>query len=265
MSLAHCLTVTQLNEGIREILEEGFPYLQVRGEITDWKIHPSGHIYFSLMDTQSRIRAVVWRGNRARIATLPKAGDAVLVTGRIAVYTPRGEYQLIVEGLRLDGAGGEREKMRLLHARLSAEGVFDQARKRPIPFLPAAIGVVTSASGAALHDISRTLERRFPSCHLILAHARVQGEGAPEEIVLALERLIVDGRAEVIICGRGGGSVEDLAAFNSELLLRAIAASPVPVISAVGHEVDLTLADLVADWRAATPSAAAERVLPEYR
>ncbi|MBF0340630.1 MAG: exodeoxyribonuclease VII large subunit, partial [Magnetococcales bacterium] len=261
--LAPCLTVSQLNEEIRYLLEEGYPYLQVRGEITDWKMAPSGHIYFSLMDAQARIRAVIWKATRFRITALPRSGDAVIVTGRISVYPPRGEYQLVVEGLRPDGAGGEREKLLLLHARLAAEGLFEPGRKRPLPLLPRAVGVVTSASGAAIHDITRTLDRRFPGYHLILVHARVQGEGAPEEIVRALRRLAEDGRAEVILCGRGGGSAEDLAAFNSEIVVRAIAASPMPVISAVGHEIDTTLADLVADARASTPSAAAEMILPE--
>ncbi|MBF0295484.1 MAG: exodeoxyribonuclease VII large subunit [Magnetococcales bacterium] len=261
--IGDCLTVTRLNEAIREMVENGFPYLQVRGEVADWKIHPSGHIYFVLMDAGSRIRAVIWRGNRLRIANLPKGGESVVVTGRIALYVPRGEYQLIVEGLRLEGAGGERERMLALHARLAGEGLFDPARKRPLPMLPAAVGVVTSASGAAIHDITRTLERRFANFHLILAHARVQGEGAAEEIVSALTLLMRDGRAEVILCGRGGGSAEDLAPFNHESVVRAIAASPIPVISAVGHEIDVTLADLAADARASTPSAAAELAMPE--
>ncbi len=261
--LSHCLTVTQLNEEIREHLEEGFPYIQVRGEVADWKIPPSGHIYFTLMDAQSRIRAIIWRATRVRLTTLPKSGDAVFITGRIALYAPRGEYQLIVEALRPDGAGGEREKMVRLHAQLSQEGLFDAARKRPLPLLPATIGVVTSASGAAIHDITRTLDRRFPGYHLILAHAKVQGEGADLEIVNALQQLIQDGQAEVILCGRGGGSAEDLAPFNSEIVVRAIAESPIPIISAVGHEIDITLADLAADARASTPSAAAELAIPE--
>ncbi|MBF0438892.1 MAG: exodeoxyribonuclease VII large subunit [Magnetococcales bacterium] len=260
---SHCLTVSQLNDEIRELLEDEFPYIQVRGEIADWKIPPSGHIYFSLADSQSRIRAVIWRATRTRIPTLPNSGDAVVVTGRIAVYSPRGEYQLVVEGLRPDGAGGEREKLIALHKKLAAEGLFDQARKRPIPFLPATVGVVTSASGAVIHDITRVLDRRFPGYHLLLAHARVQGEGAAEEIAAALSRLIQDGRAEVILCGRGGGASDDLAAFNSEIVVRAIAASPIPILSAVGHEIDTTLADLAADARASTPSAAAELAMPE--
>ncbi|MEO5345052.1 MAG: exodeoxyribonuclease VII large subunit [Magnetococcus sp. YQC-9] len=261
--LTPCLTVSQLNEEIRELLEEGYPYLQVRGEIAEWKPAPSGHIYFSLVDAQARIRAVIWRNTRLRIVSLPRSGDAVVVTGRISVYPPRGEYQLVVEGLKADGAGGEREKLLALYNALAAEGLFEAARKRPLPLIPNAIGVVTSASGAAIHDITRTLERRFPGFHLILVHARVQGAGADEEIARALRRLAEDGRAEVILCGRGGGSADDLAAFNSERVVRAMAAMPVPVISAVGHEIDMTLADLVADARASTPTAAAEMAMPE--
>lgn len=259
------LTVTQINEQIRTLLEDALPFVRVRGEISDLHQPPSGHIYFTLVDAQSRIRAVVWRGTRPRLRLLPRGGESVLVTGRVAAYPPRGEYQLVVEGMQAGGGGTERERFLQLFASLQAEGLLADERKKPLPFLPDTIGVVTSASGAAIHDIIRVLDNRFPGYHLLLAHARVQGEGAIEEIVAALQCLIADGRAQVIICGRGGGAAEDLAAFNSEAVARAIAASPIPIISAVGHEVDLTLADLVADFRAATPSAAAERVMPEKR
>ncbi|MBF0401570.1 MAG: exodeoxyribonuclease VII large subunit [Magnetococcales bacterium] len=258
-------SVTQLNERIRTLLEDALPFVRVRGEISDLHQPPSGHLYFTLVDAQSRIRAVVWRGTRQRLRMVPRGGESVLVTGRIAAYSPRGEYQLVVEGMQSGGAGTERERLLQLFARLQAEGLLAEARKRPLPFLPDMIGVVTSASGAAIHDIMRVLDNRFPGYQLLLAHARVQGEGAVEEIVAALQGLIADGRVQVIICGRGGGSAEDLAAFNSEAVARAIAASPIPIVSAVGHEVDLTLADLVADVRAPTPSAAAERVMPEKR
>ncbi|MBF0116050.1 MAG: exodeoxyribonuclease VII large subunit [Magnetococcales bacterium] len=259
------LTVSQLNEQIRQLLEDGLPFVRVRGEISDLHQPASGHLYFTLLDAQSRLRAVVWRSSRARLRVVPKNGDSVMITGRMALYPPRGEYQLVVEGLQPAGAGSERERFLQLFARLQGEGLFAEARKRPLPFLPFCIGVVTSATGAAIHDMVRVLEQRVAGYHLLLSPARVQGEGADRELVEALRRLWQDGRAEVIICGRGGGSAEDLSAFNSELLVRAIAASPVPVISAVGHEVDVTLADLVADWRAPTPSAAAERVMPEFR
>ncbi|MBF0143847.1 MAG: exodeoxyribonuclease VII large subunit [Magnetococcales bacterium] len=257
------ISVSTLNERIRTLLEEGFPLVRVKGEILDLKAPASGHLYFSLADADSRIRAVVWRTTVRRLGHTPRAGEALLVTGRIAVYAPRGEYQLVVEALEPAGAGAERERLLALHARLAAEGLFAPGRKRPLPFFPATVGVVTSASGAAIHDIRRVLERRFPGFHLILSPARVQGNEAPEEIAAALGRLDADGRAEVIICGRGGGSTDDLAAFNAEPVVRAIAASRIPVVSAVGHEVDLTLADLVADARASTPSAAAELVMPD--
>ncbi|MEO5341346.1 MAG: exodeoxyribonuclease VII large subunit [Magnetococcus sp. MYC-9] len=257
------LTVTQLNEEIRDLLEGALPFVRVRGEISDLHQPASGHLYFTLVDEQARVRAVVWRSSRQRMRLTPRTGDAVLVTGRVAVYPPRGEYQLVVEGMQAAGAGTERERFLHLFNRLKREGLFAEERKRPLPLLPDVIGVVTSASGAALQDIIRVLDLRFPGYQLLLAHARVQGEGASGEIVAALQGLFADGRAQVIICGRGGGAAEDLAAFNSEEVVRAIAASPVPVISAVGHEVDLTLADLVADLRASTPSAAAERVMPE--
>lgn len=259
------LNVTQLNEKIRDLLEDGFPFVRVQGEISDLRQPPSGHLYFTLMDGQSRVRAVVWRTTRQRMRMRPSSGDAVRVTGRMAVYPPRGEYQLVVEGMQPGGAGTERERFLQIHARLKAEGLFEAGRKKALPFLPEMIGVVTSASGAAIHDIIRVLDNRFPGYHLLLAHAQVQGKEAEQEIVRALRGLIDDGRSDVIICGRGGGSSEDLAAFNSEVVIRAMAASPIPVVSAVGHEVDVTLADLVADARAPTPSAAAEQVMPEKR
>ncbi|MBF0311104.1 MAG: exodeoxyribonuclease VII large subunit [Magnetococcales bacterium] len=258
-------SVTELNQRIRENLEEGFAFVRVRGEVQGWKLASSGHGYFTLGDGASLIRAVIWRTTLRRLSELPKEGAEVLVSGRITTYPQRGEYQLVVEGCRLAGAGLEREKLLQLHARLAAEGLFDAERKRPLPFWPKVVGVVTSPDGAAIHDIIKVLSDRHPGFHLLLSPARVQGNEAPEEIARALAALNADGRAEVIICGRGGGASEDLAAFNSEIVVRAIAACPVPVVSAVGHEVDLTLADLVADQRAATPSAAAEMVLPTRR
>ncbi|MBF0109134.1 MAG: exodeoxyribonuclease VII large subunit [Magnetococcales bacterium] len=257
------LTVTGLNEAIRELLEDRFAFVRVRGEISDCHEPASGHVYFALIDGQSRVRCVVWRGTRKRLAQPAQNGLKVVVTGRLALYPPRGEYQLVVESMQGDGQGEARARLLALHARLAAEGLFAPERKRPVPFFPGAIGIVTSATGAALQDVIRILSDRGPGYHLILAPARVQGEGAAEEIVGALGRLIRDGRADVIICGRGGGSAEDLAVFNDERVVRAIAASPVPVISAVGHEIDLTLTDMVADLRAPTPSAAALLVIPE--
>ncbi|MBF0175867.1 MAG: exodeoxyribonuclease VII large subunit [Magnetococcales bacterium] len=257
------LTVTELNEQVRELLEDAFPYVRVRGEVSGLRKPPSGHVYLTLVDADSQMRCVIWRTTARRLPHLPRDGDAVLATGRIAVYTPRGEYQMVIEGLAPQGAGDERARLLKLHAALSAEGLFAETRKRPLPLLPGIIGVVTSTSGAVIHDIIRVLDLRFPHYHLLVAHAQVQGVTAPDEIAAALDLLNHDGRAEVIICGRGGGSAEDLAAFNTEAVVRAIARSKAPVVSAVGHEVDVTLADLVADLRCPTPSAAAERILPE--
>ncbi|WP_130472584.1 exodeoxyribonuclease VII large subunit [Candidatus Magnetaquicoccus inordinatus] len=216
LSAERWLTVSQLNEQIRQLLEGGLPFVRVRGEISDLHQPASGHLYFTLLDAQSRIRAVVWRASRARLRVIPKSGDSVLITGRMALYPPRGEYQLIVEALQPAGAGSERERFLQLFARLQGEGLFAEARKRPLPFLPSCIGIVTSATGAAIHDMVRVLEQRVSGYHLLLSPARVQGEGADRELVEALQRLWRDGRAEVIICGRGGGSAEDLAAFNSD-------------------------------------------------
>jgi exodeoxyribonuclease VII large subunit len=257
------LSVTELNEKIRNLLEDGLPLVRLEAEISDLRAPPSGHLYFTLIDAESRIRAVVWRTTRRRLPFDPSSGELVQITGRIAVYPPRGEYQIVVEGMKPVGSGDERQRMMLLYARLTAEGLFDDATKKELPVLPQTIGVVTSKAGAALHDITRVLDDRFPNYHLILSPTLVQGEQAPALIAAALDRLVDDGRSQVIICGRGGGSAEDLAAFNSEEVVRAIARSPIPIISAVGHEVDQTLADLVADLRAPTPSAAAERVMPE--
>lgn len=259
------LSVTQLNESVRHLLEEGLAFVRVEAEISDLRAPPSGHLYCSLIDGESRVRAVVWRTTRRRLPMEPRAGERVRITGRVAVYAPRGEYQIVIEGMTPAGSGSERQRLLLLHARLAAEGLFDPGRKRPLPLLPEIIGLVTSQEGAALQDIIRVLDDRYPNTHLLLSPTLVQGSQAPEQIALALDRLVQDGRAQVIICGRGGGSSEDLAAFNSEEVVRAIARSPIPVISAVGHEVDHTLADLAADVRAATPSAAAEQVIPEKR
>ena len=257
------LSVTELNGRIRDLLEDGLPFIRVEAEISDLRAPPSGHLYFTLVDAESRIRAVVWRTTKRRLPVEPRSGDLVQITGRIAVYSPRGEYQLVVDAMQPVGSGDTRQSLLLLHARLSAEGLFDESRKKKLPLLPETIGVVTSKTGAAIQDIIRVLDDRFANYHLVLSPTLVQGDQAPAMIAAAMDRLVADGRSKVIICGRGGGSAEDLAAFNSEEVVRAIARSPIPVISAVGHEVDNSLADLAADCRAATPSAAAEQVLPE--
>ncbi|MBF0158451.1 MAG: exodeoxyribonuclease VII large subunit [Magnetococcales bacterium] len=258
------LTVTALNERIRDLLEQSLSYVKVQGEVVSMRQPASGHIYLTLIDATSQIRAVLWRTTARRLTTPLVEGHTFLVTGHVDGYPPRGEYQLIIEGVQAVGAGLERERLLHLHQRLRAEGLLDEARKRPLPLLPSRIGVVTSASGAALQDILKVLRQRCPGFYLLLAPATVQGQQAPVAIAAALCALNDDGRAEVILCGRGGGSADDLSAFNSELVVRAIAASAIPVVSAVGHEIDTTLADLVADQRAATPSAAAEMVMADH-
>ncbi|MEG3639016.1 exodeoxyribonuclease VII large subunit [Magnetococcus sp. PR-3] len=257
------LSVFELNSAIRDLLEDTFAHVRVQGEISRISAPASGHVYFNLVDDQAQIRAVIWRATKMRLPHQPRAGEEVQITGRIGLYPPRGEYQIIVDAMTPKGAGSEREKLLQLHRKLAGEGLFDADRKRPLPHLPTTIGVATSETGAALQDIIRVLESRNPGFHLILAPCQVQGLDAPDAIVQALYALNQDARADVIICGRGGGSAEDLACFNSEQVVRAIAASDIPVVSAVGHEVDTSLADLAADLRAATPSQAAELVMPE--
>ncbi|MBF0186589.1 MAG: exodeoxyribonuclease VII large subunit [Magnetococcales bacterium] len=259
------MSVSELNTRVQTLLENSLPYFKLRAEINGLRKPASGHCYMNLIDADSTIRGVIWRSTLRRLAVPPREGATVIVSGRLTVYAPRGEYQVIIEGLKHVGLGDEREKLLQLHAKLESEGLFSSERKHPLPTLPRVIGVVTSATGAAIHDIQRVLDQRFPNYHLILSPCRVQGDGAGEEIAEALNRLNRDGRAEVIICGRGGGSAEDLACFNDERVVRAIVHSSIPVVSAVGHEVDVTLADLAADVRAATPSAAAERVMPEAK
>jgi exodeoxyribonuclease VII large subunit len=268
MESANPLTITELNGRIQELLETAFPYVRVQGEAVSVRRPASGHVYFTVVDATSQIRAVIWRTALRRLTVQPADGQSYILTGRVVAYPPRGEYQLLVEGVQPAGAGSERERLLLLHQRLAGEGLFDASRKKTLPLVPETIGVVTSASGAALQDVLRVLQQRFPGFHVLVAHATVQGERAPAEIAAAIQALNhpeSDGmpRAEVIICGRGGGSAEDLSAFNSEVVVRAIAGSRVPVISAVGHEIDTTLADLAADVRAPTPSAAAEMAMAD--
>lgn len=260
------VTVTELARVLKEVLE-GDPRLQlvlVRGELANCKLHPSGHFYFTLRDETTQIRGVMFR-SRARLMNFaPKDGDAVLVTGQVAFYESGGQVQLYAEGIEQVGIGAELLRLQELKARLEAEGLFRLERKRPLPLLPRRVGVVTSASGAALRDILQIGRRRHPRMDFVIAPARVQGQGAAGEIVAALGRLARSRRVDVIIVGRGGGAQEDLSAFNDETVVRAVAACPVPVVAAVGHETDVTLVDFVADQRAPTPSAAAEIVVPPY-
>jgi exodeoxyribonuclease VII large subunit len=257
------LSVSELTRRLQEVLEDRFPAVWVEGEISNFRLYGSGHAYFTLKDADSQIRAVLFRNRGRRIKFEPADGLHVMAFGSIEVYPQRGEYQMVIELLEPKGLGALQLAFEQLKARLQAEGLFDQARKRELPRFPRKIGIVTSPSGAAIRDMLRVIGRRFGELHIVIAPCRVQGEGASEEIVQGLRDLNALGGVDVIIVGRGGGSLEDLWAFNEEIVARAIAGSKVPVVSAVGHEVDFTIADFVADLRAPTPSAAAELVVRE--
>jgi len=258
-------TVSELNEAVRDLLEGQFDHLWVEGEVADLRRPSSGHVYFSLKDSGGQVRAVLFRSSATALKFRLEDGMRVLCRGRLGVYPLRGEYQLVVSTAEPYGIGALQRAFEQLKARLEAEGLFDRSRKKPVPFLPGRIGVVTSPSGSVLRDILHVTARRFPSVPLLIAPVRVQGAEAPPEIVRALADLQEAGGVDVIILARGGGSLEDLAPFNDERVARAVAASPIPVVSAVGHETDYTIADFVADLRAPTPSAAAELVVPVRR
>jgi len=256
------LTVTELTRQVQDALEATFDQLWVEGEISNLRRPASGHLYFTLKDEESQIRAVLFRPVARALKFDLEDGMHILCRARMNVYRPRGEYQLILDYAEPKGAGALQIAFEQLKARLQAEGLFDPAHKKPVPFLPSRIGVVTSPSGAVIRDILNITKRRFPSVDILIAPVRVQGAEAPAEIVEALHHLNELPGIDVIIVARGGGSLEDLMAFNSEGVARAIFASRIPVISAVGHEIDFTIADFVADMRAPTPSAAAELVVP---
>jgi exodeoxyribonuclease VII large subunit len=258
-------TVSAVNALAKRLLETALPPLWVHGEVAGWKRHgPTGHCYFTLKDASAQLRSVMFRLDAQRLPTDPEEGMQVRALGTLTLYERRGEYQFVVRELEGRGVGGLwRLAFERLRARLEAEGLLDPARKRMLPRYPRAVGVVTSPVGAALHDILQVIRGRAPWTRVVLAPARVQGEGAAQDIARAIRLFYRPGVADVLIVGRGGGSVEDLWAFNEEPVARAIAECPIPVISAVGHEVDITIADLVADVRAPTPSAAAERAVPD--
>ena len=255
------LTVSELSATIRGLLEHEFTNVWVEGEISNARVWNSGHLYFTLKDSASQIKGMMFRSTLRLLKFKPEDGLRVIARGNITVYEPKGEYQLLCEHLEPQGFGPLQLAFEQLKKKLQAEGLFEAARKRALPALPRRIGLVTSIDGAALRDMVRVLRRRYPNAHLVIAATRVQGEGAAREIARALELIGRVDFVDVIIVGRGGGSLEDLWAFNEEVVARAIAASPVPVISGVGHETDVTIADFVADLRAATPSAAAELVV----
>jgi len=256
------LTVSELTAGIKRLVEEAFPDVWVVGEISRPRAYPSGHIYLTLKDEGATISAVIWKSTAARLPFDPCEGMEVLVRGRLNLYPPRGQYQLDVRVIEPRGVGGLQRAYEQLKARLAEEGLFDAERKRRLPFLPKGIGVVTSPAGAAFRDIVKVLGRRCPQVPVILRPALVQGEGAAAAVAAGIAELNGRDDLDVLIVGRGGGSLEDLWAFNEEIVARAIVTSRLPIISAVGHEIDTTIADLVADVRAATPSAAAEIAVP---
>ncbi len=254
------ITVSELTRRIREKLESGFSDVWITGEISGLRVPPSGHIYFTLKDKDAQIKAVFFRSGNRYLKFAPRDGMEVILRGRVTVYDPRGEYQVVAEYMEPKGIGALQLAFLQLKEKLEKEGLFDQIRKRPLPAHPRRVGVVTSPSGAAIRDILNVLGRRAPGVKILIAPATVQGAFAPAEIASAISELNKIDGLDVIIVGRGGGSMEDLAAFNTEVVARAIASSNIPVISAVGHETDFTIADFAADLRAPTPSAAAEVV-----
>lgn len=256
-------TITEITRHIKYLLEGSIPTIWVEGEISNFTHHASGHMYFSLKDENSQIRCVMWRWNNQGLFFTPQNGMKVLVQGDVTVYERGGQYQLDVFQLQPAGIGELQLAFERLKRRLAEEGLFDQGHKKPLPRFPTSIGVVTSPSGAAIRDIVNIVQRRFPAAQIILNPVRVQGEGAAKEVARAIEEFNQYSKVDVLIVGRGGGSLEDLWAFNEEVVAWAIFDSRIPIISAVGHEIDFTIADFVADVRAPTPSAAAELGVPD--
>ena len=255
------LSVSELTASIRSVVESSFGDVWVEGEISNCRIWHTGHAYFTLKDSGAQIKAVLFRGASRYLRFNLEDGLHVIARGKLGVYEPKGEYQLVCEHLQPKGLGSLQLAFEQLKKKLKAEGLFDAGRKRPLPALPRIIGIVTSLDGAALRDIVNVLRRRHPNAHLLIRPTRVQGEAAADDIAKGVRAIGGVAGVDVVIVTRGGGSAEDLWSFNEEVVARAIAASPVPTISAVGHEVDVTIADFVADVRAPTPSAAAELVV----
>lgn len=257
--------MTELTAYIRRLFERDnvLARLRVWGELSNFRRHHSGHCYFTLKDAGASLRCVMFRSRAIGLSFIPKDGMRVRLTGNVSVYERDGNYQLYVDSMAPDGLGDLSAAFAKLREKLLAEGLFEDSRKQPIPFLPRAVGLVTSPTGAALRDIVTVAKRRHPGIPLLLAPAQVQGEDAPEQIVRGIELLDRSGRVDVIVIGRGGGSIEELWAFNDERVVRAVAAAATPIVSAVGHQTDFTLSDFAADLRAATPSQAAELVVPD--
>ena len=260
--LAHIYTVSELNRRIKAILEQNFPFIWITGEISNFRMPSSGHFYLTLKDETSQIQIVMFRGQNQHLKFVPEDGMSVTGLGRISVFEPRGSYQVILEYLEPKGVGVLQVAFEQLKKKLDGEGLFDDQYKKPLPFLPEKIGLITSPTGAVVHDILHIVRRRFPGIPLDIVPVRVQGDGAVADIVAAIELFNRLRSVDVVILARGGGSLEDLQAFNSEPVARAIFGSEIPIISAVGHETDYTISDFTADLRAPTPSAAAELVVP---
>ena len=261
---ARPLTVSRLNAYARSILEQRVPAVWVLGEVSGWKIAPTGHCYFSLKDKRAVVRCVMWSRDAERLPIHPSEGMQVRAFGSLTLYEQRGDFQFQVRTLEAESEGGLwRLRMEKTRAKLEAEGLFAHERKRRLPRFPMTVGLVTSPIGAALQDVLNVTRRRAPWTRVVLSPAKVQGEGAARDVVRAIQALCELGNVDVIIVGRGGGSQEDLWTFNEEIVVRAVATCPIPIVSAVGHEVDVTLSDLAADVRAATPSVAAETVVQD--
>lgn len=256
-------SVSRLNRAARDLLEHGLPMLWVEGELSNLAQPGSGHWYFCLKDAQAQVRCALFRSQQRLLGIKPRDGMHVLVRARVSLYEGRGEFQLIVEHMEESGEGALKRAFEALKQRLNAEGLFDQARKRPLPTLPRRVGIITSPTGAAIRDIVTTFKRRFPAIALLIYPVPVQGEGAPAKIAAALQLASARAECDALILARGGGSLEDLWAFNDEQVARAIAACHIPIVTGIGHEVDVTIADFVADVRAPTPTAAAELLSPD--
>ncbi|HWQ94339.1 MAG TPA: exodeoxyribonuclease VII large subunit, partial [Gammaproteobacteria bacterium] len=256
-------TISRLNQEVRELLEGHFPLLWIEGEISNLARPSSGHLYFALKDAQTQVRCAMFRPRNRNLGFIPDNGMQVLVRARVSLYEGRGEFQLIVEEIELAGDGALRRAFELLKQRLAAQGLFDAAHKRPLPRLPRRIGVITSPTGAAIRDIVTTLRRRFPAIAVLIYPVPVQGVGSAEKIARAIRLASERADCDVLIVARGGGSLEDLWAFNEEAVARAMYDSTIPIVAGIGHETDITIADFVADQRAATPTAAAELVSPD--
>lgn len=262
---ASALTISEVTEAIRLLLEHEIGSVWVKGEVSNFRRVSSGHCYFTLKDDNAQLRCVMWRSTVTRLSVLPEDGIQILARGDLTVYAPHGQHQLVVAYVQPEGIGALQQAFEELKARLHAEGLFSPDRKRPIPQWPKVVGVATSATGAAVRDIIDVISRRMPTTRILIRPTVVQGERAAPDIVSAIRELNEQGESDVIVVGRGGGSLEDLWAFNEEPVVRAIVDSNIPVVSAVGHEIDVTLSDFAADVRAATPSAAAELVVPDRR